>query len=74
MFSDFVKKVAILANSFLKEAGGEPKVRSRGKVVFPAEHPSVLDNKDHYPINNANQARNALGRASQHDKKPSWYS
>lgn len=49
------------------------EVRSRGKVVFPAESPKVKDKKDHFPINNAAQARNALARAGQYDKVPPWY-
>ena len=49
------------------------KVRSRGKVVFPAESPKVKDKKDHFPINDADQARNALARAGQYDKVPPWY-
>ena len=49
------------------------KLRNRGDVVFPAESSKVLDDKDHYPINSLAQARNALARASQHSKVPSWY-
>ena len=49
-------------------------MRNRGSVVFPAGSSSVKDNKDHYPINNINQARNALARASQHKSSPPWYS
>ena len=51
----------------------EAKVRARGKCVFPAEHPSVKDNKDHFPINSVAQARNALARAGQFDSVPSWF-
>ena len=49
------------------------KVRSRGKVVFPAESSKVKDKKDHFPINDADQARNALARAGQYDSVPPWY-
>ena len=49
------------------------KVRNRGDVIFPADSSSVSDNKDHFPINNIDQARNALSRASQYKTKPSWY-
>jgi hypothetical protein len=49
-------------------------VRTRGKVVFPAESSNVKDKKDHYPINDADQARNAWARAHQTGgKAPSWY-
>ena len=53
--------------------GKDPKakVRNRGTVVFPAS--SSKDDKDHFPINDVGQARNALARASQYDKVPDWY-
>jgi len=58
-----------------KNAKTDPKakVRNRGKVVFPAESSNVKDKKDHFPINDADQARNALARVHQYDKVPSWY-
>ena len=49
------------------------KVRNRGTVVFPAESSKVKDDKDHFPINSAAQARNALARASQYSSVPKWY-
>ncbi len=53
----------------------DPKaeVRNRGDVVFPAESKSVKDDKDHFPINNLAQARNALSRVNQYKTTPSWY-
>lgn len=62
------------ANTFEKLSKGEAKVRSRGTCVFPAEHSSVKDNKDHFPINSEDQARNALARANQYSSAPEWYS
>lgn len=50
------------------------KVRNRGKVVFPAGSKKVSDDKDHFPINDADQARNALSRVAQYSAVPSWYS
>lgn len=50
------------------------KVRNRGDVVFPAGSKKVKDNKDHFPINSVNQARNALSRVAQYNAAPSWYS
>jgi len=47
--------------------------RRRGDCVFPAEHPKVLDNADHFPINTVSQARNALARCAQYDSAPKWY-
>lgn len=49
------------------------KVRNRGDAVFPSSHAKVTDNKDHFPINDANQARNALARVAQFDAAPKWW-
>lgn len=73
-----IDKLVALAEQFEKtakdfEKAAEAKARSRGKVALPAEHPKVNDNKDHYPTNNADQARNALARVSQHPSAPSWF-
>ena len=53
----------------------DPKagVRTRGKCVFSAEHTKVTDHKDHFPITNAAQARNALSRANQYSSSPEWW-
>jgi|ERR1700722_834058 len=47
------------------------KVRNRGTVCVPAS--SAKDKKDHFPINNIGQARNALARVHQYSTVPSWY-
>ena len=49
------------------------KVRNRGKVVFPAGSQKVKDNKDHFPINDETQARNALQRVNQFSSSPPWF-
>lgn len=51
----------------------EAETRNRGDCVFPADSKFVKDNKDHFPINDKDQARNALSRANQYDKSPSWF-
>jgi hypothetical protein len=51
----------------------QAKVRNRGDVVFPANSKKIKDNKDHFPINDADQARNALSRVAQFDSVPPWY-
>lgn len=51
----------------------EAEVRNRGLVVFSSDSSLVNDKKDHFPINDENQARNALARASQYDTVPKWY-
>lgn len=58
--------------SIEKIAKDDPKavVRNRGKVIFPAE--KSKDNKDHYPINNIDEARAALRYAGKQKSAP-WY-
>ena len=56
-----------------KDSDPKADVRNRGKCVFPAEHPKVKDNQDHFPINSAAQARNALARVNQASKAPTWW-
>lgn len=65
------KKLA--AKKAKKKLDPKAKTRNRGTVVFPAESSKVKDSKDHFPINNEAQARNALARASQYSKAPPWY-
>lgn len=47
------------------------KVRNRGTVCVPAER--AKDKKDHFPINDIDQARNALSRVHQYSSVPDWY-
>ncbi len=60
----------------IEEGKKDPRahIRNRGDVVFPAGSKSVKDDKDHFPINSAAQARNALARANQYSSAPEWYS
>ena len=61
-------------NNFLNEKiDPDAKVRNRGLVVFSSKSKYVKDSKDHFPINDEDQARNALARSSQYDKVPIWY-
>lgn len=57
-----------------KKKDPKAKVRNRGKVVFPAGSKKVKDDKDHFPINDADQARNTLSKVEQYNEAPSWYS
>lgn len=68
-------KFELAANDLLSIAKVDPKaqVRNRGKVVFPAESHSVNDKKDHFPINDEKQARNALAQAGKYTSAPPWY-
>jgi hypothetical protein len=54
-----------------KKLDPKAKVRNRGTVCVPAEQ--AKDKKDHFPINDADQARNALARVNQYNKVPEWY-
>ena len=55
------------------EESKKTKQEMRGRCVFQSTNPKVTDNKDHFPINDANQARNALARVAQYDAVPKWY-
>lgn len=56
-----------------KKADPGARVRNRGNVVFASTNAKVKDNKDHFPINDDNQARNALSRVAQFDTVPKWW-
>lgn len=49
------------------------QAQQRGSVVFPSDSSRVNDDKDHFPINDAGQARNALARVAQYSSKPPWF-
>jgi hypothetical protein len=72
------EELLVLAEKFEKIAKDKPKldpkakVRNRGTVCVPAS--SAKDKKDHFPINNEAQARNALARVHQYSSVPAWYS
>ena len=53
-----------------KKLDPKAKVRNRGTVCVPAEQ--AKDKKDHFPINDEGQARNALARVQQLSSAP-WY-
>lgn len=65
---------ADLVDELLVKEAAKVKARNRPSPVFDSKHPKVKDNKDHFPLGNAAQARNALSRANQFDKKPDWWS
>lgn len=64
---------SLMATAKKKEKKLDPKakVRNRGTVCVPAEQ--AKDHKDHFPINDADQARNALARVHQYSSAPDWY-
>jgi hypothetical protein len=54
-----------------KKLDPKAKVRNRGTVCVPAEQ--AKDKKDHFPINDEDQAQNALSRVHQYSAVPPWY-
>jgi hypothetical protein len=54
-----------------KKLDPKAEVRNRGDVCVPAE--KAKDKKDHFPINNENQARNALAQVNKFTNAPEWY-
>jgi len=56
-----------------KKIDPDAKIRNKGNVVFPAESKSVKDKKDHFPLNDEGQAKNALARVHQYKSVPPWY-
>lgn len=55
-----------------KKLDPKAKVRNRGTVCVPAE--SAKDKKDYFPINDEDQARNALAQVAKYTSAPPWYS
>jgi hypothetical protein len=56
-----------------KKGSSKAKSRTRPNPVFDSTSSKVKDNKDHFPLGNVAQARNALARVNQYDKVPDWY-
>ena len=56
-----------------KKLDSGAKVRNRGTCVFPANTGNNKSSKDRFPINDADQARNALARSHGYDAAPPWY-
>jgi hypothetical protein len=67
----FEKLAVAKSKAKKKKLDPKAKVRNRGTVCVPAER--AADHKDHFPINNEAQARNALARSHQYSSVPSWY-
>jgi hypothetical protein len=63
--------LVVTAKKKEKKVDPKAKVRNRGTVCVPAE--SAKDKKDHFPINDEGQARNALARVHQYSSAPEWY-
>lgn len=56
-----------------KKLDPKAKIRNRGDCCVPNGHPKNKSKKDRYPINNENQARNAIARVNQHSTAPKWW-
>ena len=70
-FEQSIEKIAKKKEK--KTLNPKAKVRNRGDVCFPANSKHNKSSKDRFPINNINQARNALARAGQYDSAPPWF-
>lgn len=66
MMYDFFEKEA--------KAKGKVKARNRPNPVFQSTHPKVTDNKDHFPLKDEDQARNALSQVAKYKSAPKWWS
>lgn len=69
-------KILDLASKFelmTKKAKDKAQVRTRPNPTFQSTHPKVNDNRDHYPMDDIDQARNALARMCQHGEAPDWW-
>lgn len=64
-----IKEAEKLTSIMEKIAKDKPK----GEFIFSKTHPKVTDKKDHLPINTEGRGRNALARANQFSKAPTWY-
>ena len=69
MVDEFGELVANAANE--KKLDPSAAVRNKKDPVVPAGR--AKDHKDHYPVGNINQARNALARVMQYSKCPPWW-
>lgn len=68
--SEKIDKILEATDVFQKLAA---KKKDVGNFIFPADHSKVSDKKPHFPINNANHARNALSQANKFKEAPEWY-
>lgn len=68
-------KDVINEDDVLEEGKKDPKAKVRNKPspVFSDKSSKVKDDKDHFPLGNIRQARNALARAGAFTASPKWY-
>lgn len=71
-YEDFTSEALLKGGKETKKLDPSAGVRNRGDVCVPAS--SAKDHKDHFPINDADQARNALSQVGKYTSAPSWYS
>lgn len=75
--ANFVKMASdfeLLVIEAAKKLDPKAKVRNRGKVAVDIDHPKNKSNKQHFPMNSAAQARNAVSRVNAFNKAPEWWS
>jgi hypothetical protein len=72
--SKSVNSLIALAKELKGKTDPKAKVRNKSSAIFESTHSKVKDKKDHFPIDTAGRARNALARANQFDSAPEWWS
>lgn len=75
---DFESTAGLKFNSLqklAKELKKDPKaaIRNKPDAIFGDKHPKVKDDKDHFPIDTAGRARNALAQVQKYTSAPSWW-
>lgn len=70
---DFCEQAEEYTKKDAADKDPKAKVRNRGECVFPAEHPKVKDDKDHFLLNDQGQARAALSYAGHYGSAPPWF-
>jgi len=72
--SKSVNSLIALAKELKGKTDPKAKVRNKPSAIFESTHSKVKDKKDHFPIDTAGRARNALARVNQFDSAPEWWS
>ena len=72
--SKSVNSLIALAKELKGKTDPKAKVRNKSSAIFESTHSKVKDKKDHFPIDTAGRARNALARVNQFDAAPEWWS
>jgi|WetSurMetagenome_2_1015567.scaffolds.fasta_scaffold593962_2 hypothetical protein len=67
------EEIDVVSNTLEKMAKERLKQNTRPSPIFNDSSTKVTDDKDHFPIDTIERARNALARVNQYTAVPSWY-